>query len=195
MLPLVKNCMNSDYTIYLKNGEKIDFKAFYNAYYNALILFARKYVNHPEDGESLVQETFLSLWEQRKMLEDEASLKSYLYTTLRNKALNHIRHERIQRRYAEMVIKERESDEYYTESVVEEESFRIVIQAVDRLPEKARDICLLMLDGKDNNEIAAALDMSVHSVKYHKKIAYKLLREQLSGHHPSMILLNLFWKE
>lgn len=187
--------MERDYSIYLKNGTEVNFKAFYDTYYNTLVLFARKYINNREDSESLVQETFISLWEQRKMFEDEASLRSYLYASLRNKALNHIRHERIQQKYTEEVLAEKESDQYYTETMVEEETFRILIRAVDRLPGKAREICLLMLDGNDNEEIAKMLNMTVHSVKYHKKNAYRLLREQLSGYTSTLLLLELFFSE
>jgi RNA polymerase sigma-70 factor (ECF subfamily) len=66
---------------------------------------------------------------------------------------------------------------------------RILHQAIDTLPPQTRKIILLGLNGKNNNEIAEALNISVNTVKSLKKSAYTSLRGQLKD--PMLFLLFL----
>ena len=84
--------MNRNYCFTLTNGTRLDFKQVFDQYFNSLVLFADRYLGEREESESLVQDTFLALWENRLEFPDELSVKAYLYSTVRNKALNVLKH-------------------------------------------------------------------------------------------------------
>lgn len=171
--------MNRNYSIILKNGTRLEFKQVFNQYFNSLVLFADRYLKEREECESLVQDTFLALWENRLEFPDEISIKAYLYTTVRNKAFNVLKHRKVEQEYMNDVLQEEDSELYYMKSVIEEETRRLIFSAIDSLPEHARKVCLLNLEGLDNQEIANELKISLNTVKFHKKNAYQLLRDKL----------------
>lgn len=171
--------MNRNYSIILTNGTCLDFKHVFNQYFNSLVLFADRYLKEREECESLVQDSFLALWENRLEFPDEISIKAYLYTTVRNKALNVLKHRKVKQEYMNDILQEEDSELYYMKSVIEEETRRLIFSAIDSLPEHARKVCLLNLEGLDNQEIADELKISLNTVKFHKKNAYQLLRDKL----------------
>ena len=63
----------------------------YKQYYRGLCAFASQYVTVPE-SEEIVQDVMMWLWENRKSLVADMSLKSLLFTIVRNKCLNTISH-------------------------------------------------------------------------------------------------------
>ena len=67
------------------------------------------------------------------------------------------------------------------DSVQKEEIYRELYIAIDRLPEREREVLLLALEGKSNQEIAEQLELSVLTIKTHKKNAYNRLRERLGS--------------
>lgn len=110
---------------------------------------------------------------------DELSVKAYLYSTVRNKALNVLKHRKIEQHYVNEILQDEDAELYYMRSVIEEEIRRLIFTAIDSLPEHCRKVCLLNLEGMDNQEIADELQVSLNTVKFHKKNAYKLLRDKL----------------
>ena len=77
------------------------------------------------------------------------------------------------------------------EEVTYQETLRVLYNAIDKLPPQTKEIILIGLDGKDNNEIAATLNISVNTVKTLKKNAYKTLRELLVDHKAMLLLVIL----
>jgi len=60
-------------------------------YDDALYAYAKPRVNDAQLAEDLVQETFLSAWKARDGFKGEASEKSWLFTILKNKIIDHYR--------------------------------------------------------------------------------------------------------
>jgi RNA polymerase sigma-70 factor (TIGR02943 family) len=60
-------------------------------YADMLFAYARPRVNDTQVAEDLVQETFLSAWKAREGFKGEASEKSWLFTILKNKIIDHYR--------------------------------------------------------------------------------------------------------
>ncbi len=54
-------------------------------------------VEHQEAAEELVQDAFVSLWQQRNTFQSAATLRAYLYNTVRNKSISWLRYERVER--------------------------------------------------------------------------------------------------
>src|SRR6056297_2190080 len=75
----------------IKNGDKESYSNFFRACYEHYIRFAYRYVKSKEQACDLVQEAFIKLWKNREQLDPAKSLKSYMFTIVRNLSLNHIR--------------------------------------------------------------------------------------------------------
>lgn len=161
----------------IARGDEKAFQALFIDYYPALISFGMKYVGVKETVEDLVQDVFVRLWEQRESLVKIDDLSAYLYQMVRFKCFNHLRDEKARsealQSYAEGLSTE-EMHEY-----IKEESFRLAMQALEELPPTSRAVFSLALDGHSAKEIADRLHIAVETVKKHKQIARRLLKEKL----------------
>ncbi len=165
--------------ILLENGIRLAFRTIFDCYARSLVLFADRYLTCREESESIVQDVFILLWESDVRFKDELSVKSYLYITTRNKCLDILRHRKVEHSFLANSRSEEEVDPGYIKCLIEEETRRLIFSAIEALPEQCRKVCLLNLEGKDNTEIANLLNISLNTVKFHKKNAYKILREKL----------------
>ena len=147
---------------------------FFRNYYPMFVSFARNFVQSREVCEDLVQEAFVALLEQG--------------CTFDNECLNHLRHEQIRNRYAEMQAahykrerNEKKSEEFFIDAIMREESSLIISQAIEGLPEMGRQVLNMSVEGLSNQEIADVLGISINTVRTHKSRAYKVLRIVLSN--------------
>lgn len=161
---------------------------FFRTYYAMFVSFARNYVQSREVCEDLVQEAFVALIEQGCTFENDYLAKGFLYKTLRNKCLNHLRHEQIRCRYAESQVehykrecREKKAEEFFIDAIVREESSLIISQAIENLPAMGQQVLNMAIEGLSNQEIADILGISINTVRTHKSRAYKALRIVLSN--------------
>ena len=81
-------------------------------------------------------------------------------------------------------LDENDTDDYdFLQEVTRQETIRILYTAIDQLPPQSRRVILLNLEGKNNNEVAGELKISVNTVKFLKKSAYETLRGLLSKNY------------
>ena len=71
----------------------MDFSELYLTYYSKLVRFAKEFVILEEDAENIVQDTFLYLWEHLELLEDIDHLDAFLFTLIKNRCLNFLKHQ------------------------------------------------------------------------------------------------------
>jgi RNA polymerase sigma-70 factor (ECF subfamily) len=72
--------------------------------------------------------------------------------------------------------------------VIEEETFNLLLAEIKNLPESAREIMILALNGLRNQEIADELNISINTVKTQKKIAYSKLKQKLEPRLEPLLL-------
>ncbi len=157
-----------------KNYEKL-----FHEFYAPLCAFAQNYIADRSATEDLVQEVFVNLWNQHENLENIQSVKAFLYTSVRNKCLNYLKHLKVKDKYAKVAENDMESEVFFFDHVIEEETHRLIYNAIRELPPKCRDILLLSINGLKNHEIAEELHISLNTVKTQKSIAYRQLRIKL----------------
>ena len=160
--------------------DRYTFETHFNTYFRPLCAFGYRFVADTETIQDLVQSVFISLWDQWGNFENEQAVKAFLYTSVKNKCLNHLKHLSVRQKHEEKLIHELESEQSYTQQILEEDTFRLLYQEVENLPQSARKIMLLALKGLKNKEIAETLDISENTVKTQKKIAYSKLKDKLS---------------
>lgn len=165
------------------------FKHFFEGFYPSVCVFARKYLKDAELAEDLAQEAFVEYWKRKENFTDIKAIKGYIYTVTRNKCLNQIKIKGIRE---QILNSEFSGDAYFYEQILEEETYSIVHQAVDKLAPQTRKIVLLSLEGNKNQDISDQLQISVNTIKTLKKNAYKDLRILLKDHVYLLLLLNSF---
>ena len=87
----------------LRAGDQRAFEAFYRYYYRGLCAFGAQYITLSE-AEEVVQDTMMWLWEHREAIDETLSIKTLLFTIVKNKALNLITHEEIRRRVHQEIL-------------------------------------------------------------------------------------------
>lgn len=176
----------------IKEGEEYAFEIAFLKYHSSLCRYIWKYVRSEEIAEEIVQEVFTEVWEDRKKLNPSGHLRGFLFEVARNKALDHIKHQKIVERYiAETKKRKREvHDKSFHQKKRDSEEFREAMrEAIHNLPPRGRQIFKLNRDeGLTYLEISEYLDISVKTVETHMRRALKELRERLSKYVPSIVL-------
>ena len=162
----------TDY-ISIKLTDETQFRSIFDKYYISLCMFANQYVENDAVAADIVQECFVKLWQLRDDFMYVHQIKSFLYTSVRNKSLNE---------YAQKV-QEMSKDSFFQDKVIAEESYRILVDAIEKLPPQMKSIMQLALEGKSNPEIAETLNISGETVHSQKKIAYRKLRVYLKDYY------------
>jgi RNA polymerase sigma-70 factor (ECF subfamily) len=78
----------------IKRGEQSAFEILFRLHYNALIQFAHVYIKRSDIADEIVQETFIKIWEIRSSIDEDRSVKAFLYKCVHNNCLNYIRNEK-----------------------------------------------------------------------------------------------------
>ena len=176
-------------TAQLRAGDQHAFEALYRQYYKGLCAFAAQYIPLSE-AEEVVQDTMMWLWEHRESLDEQLSLKTLLFTIVKNKALNLVTHEEIRRRvHQEIVDKLREAFEE-SDLYLNHELFSLYRQALAKLPPEVRQAFEMNRHRHlTHKEIAQQLGVSPQTVNYRIGQALKLLRSELKDYLPLILLL------
>lgn len=111
----------------------------------------------------------MRVFEHREEFETVDNAKAFVYTVARNIYLDHCKHQKIKKQYNARLNEEEQEDYDFLKEVTREETFRILYEAIDKLPAQTRSIILLNLKGNNNTEVAEKLHISVNTVKSLKK--------------------------
>lgn len=171
----------TDY-ISIKLTDETQFRSIFDKYYISLCMFVNQYVENDALAADIVQECFVKLWQLRDDFMYVHQIKSFLYTSVRNKSLNELEHTKVMNEYAQKV-QEMSKDSFFQDKVIAEESYRILVDAIEKLPPQMKSIMQLALEGKSNPEIAETLNISGETVHSQKKIAYRKLRVYLKDYY------------
>lgn len=177
-----------------------EFEGIYLAYFSKLKHFARVYVLSEEEAENIVQDVFTELWEKREVITMPVNLIAYLFTSVKNKCLNYLRHQNVIQEFSDEIQEAHRlalranlnSLESFDNSLFsqEEETADILQKALDSLSERCRQIFIMnKIEGKKQKEIAAELNISVNTVETQMGIAYKKLRKELKDYLPLLLFL------
>ena len=160
-----------------------------------MFAFAKNYISANEDVENIVQDVFLVLWEKKDELELSCTLTTYLFTLVKNRCLNFLRHKLIEEEYNAQMKEELGFKLYALESMEysyhsEKELQEIIQRALDTLPERCREVFIKSrIEGLKYKEISEELGISVNTVENHIVTALKKLRVELKDYLPLLLFL------
>ena len=167
--------------IKFNNGSEIYLDDFFNTNYLRFNSFAFNYLFDKNECEDIVQDVFITFWEQKKTFPNLISLKAYFYTSIRNMCLNRIKHDLVKRKYFQESVNKIDTTEYFLEGILRKEANGIIYDEINKLPFMEKKVLLLSLKEYSNEEIATELKIKVNTVKTHKSRAYRVLRKRLGN--------------
>jgi RNA polymerase sigma-70 factor (ECF subfamily) len=170
----------------IRAGEEGAFDSVFRAHYAHLVRMADSIIRERALAEEIAQEVLLELWRRRESLEVEQTFRAYLIRSTRNRALNHIRHERVVARQAASAALESRSSPSAEDEVLGVELERAVHDAIEGLPENCREVFLLSREqGLKYGEIAGVLEISIKTVEKRMGQALSELRQRLAPWLPA----------
>lgn len=133
-------------------------------------------------AEELVQDVFLKIWDEIRLDASPETLKSFLYTSVRNHCLNFIRKKKPLQVSLGDSSDIQEPTYSKLENIIEAEVLGDLHAAIAQLPSECRKIVELgFLKEYSNLEIANSLGLSVQTVKNQKTRGLKILRGLLQN--------------
>lgn len=137
------------------------------------------------DADDVVQEAYARLM-QAHATGPIACPRAFLFVTARNLALNHLRHQRIERPEGVAEIDALSvADERVgiPEALAHAEDFQILIRAIESLPERCRQVVTLRkIYGLSQKEAAERLGISEHTVEAQGSIGLQKCIEYFRRH-------------
>lgn len=173
----------------LRKDDESALTIIYNTYWKLLYASAFNILKNKELSEDVVQDVFISLWNNRKQLEIKVSLKSYLHASTRyqvfavirkNKSISHIE------------LLDDVDNRLKKTSPETKLMFKELVEQIDHiiglLPDKCSKVYKLSREEQlSHKEISQKLNISTKTVENHITKALKTLRNSL-GYIKSIIL-------
>lgn len=167
----------------LRIGDEGAFAVIYERYWGVLYAHALKMLADADAAMDVVQDIFADLWAQAAALQVHTTLQGYLYTAVRNKALNAIKRSAHRERYIASIMDFAAEGNHTTDEQVNyNELVRRLEQGVADLPPQMRRIFeLSRFEGQSHAEIADQLAISDKTVKKTIGRVLKILRGKLTA--------------
>lgn len=174
--------------LFLKVALRDDEQAFailFNEFYPALCVFSNRIVYNIEVSKDIVQDSFFTIWRNRKSIEIESSFRNFLITTVRNASLDFVRRKKLSNTYIEnskhkYINKTPPSpEEVYTLNELEQ----MIGDALMNLPDNIRSAFeMSRFKGMTYNQIADSMSLSSKTIESYISKALSMLRDELKDY-------------
>lgn len=175
----------------LSCGEAKAYRVLFDRYYTLLGVFAYRYLNDKQLAEDVVHDVLLELVQDKGRFLTIHALKTFLYSAVRNRCVDLLRHHKVQARYAGRMLAENE-EFFYENQILEAEVYALLRKAISELPGQTRTVYDLVLQGYNNGEIADKMGLTEDAVKAHRKRGKKILKDKLKYLMAVSLLLKVF---
>lgn len=175
-----------------------NFNEIYTFYYRKSFLYVKSYIHDDMASEDIVTESLIKLWERMKK-ETINPIPPYLFTILKNQALDYLKHQSIKQGVHDAItsalVREKEIRTSGLEAsdpkdVFSSEIQQIIENTLNYLPERTREIFIMSRFGnKPHKEIAELYQISVKGIDYHILHSVKELRFALKDYLPLLGVL------
>ena len=161
----------------LKMGEEKAFEYFFRQYYSALCFFANSIIRDEDEARDIVQDCFIKLWDCQTINERSETVKSFLYTTVRNKCVDFLRKRKTMEKATFHIARDREFN-YFDEGAFAEMIRQVEEYLAEFSPKIQKIIKLYYVDGKKYHEIAGEVKSTPEAVRKQKARALQIIRKK-----------------
>ncbi len=178
----------------VKRGDNEAFAELVEKYSHQVFALSIRILNDYEEAEDLTQEVFLKVYKNIGRFKGNSKFSTWLYQITYNAALNRLSYLKKRKHYDATSINEtsvrREEEDYgidipddkrtSEETVIGRETYNVIMQAINELPEEFRIVILLRdVEEKSYQEIAAILKVPEGTVKSRIHRAREILKKKL----------------
>jgi len=196
VLPTVHNQNEIELQQKLSQGSEKAFEDVFLLYFKTLTVFAKKFVNDLQVAEDLVQEVLVKLYETRNTIQFHTSLKAFLFQSVRNKCIDHLRSIKSKSDHHDHIKQVNYEEQFdFNDTMIQAELEEKIYNAINELPTQCQQVFKMSrLEGKKNQEIADTLKISKRTVETQVSNALKRLRKDVFQYLKVLIvmLLNIF---
>lgn len=158
------------------------FRRFYDLTYDRLFRIAYYYVKRKEWAQEVVLDVFLKLWEQRNTLPEVRNIENYCFILVKNASLNYLDKEMRRDVLTSNDLPEETeaSSDSPEEELIREELFARYVKALDRLPQRCREVFIRIREEKQSYaQVAEELGISSKTVDAQLQKATARLKEMI----------------
>lgn len=172
----------------IRKGNIKAFERFYLKYQPRLFAYGMGMLNDEDTTKDLVQETFISFFENREHILTNYAVTAYLFKIFQGKCNRHFRKKAIETNFShlselkmqEIEIEYYSHDENILNSIYIHDAETLYEKVVDKLPEKCREVFKLSRqENMKSSEIAVQLGISVRTVENQIYKAIRIMREEV----------------
>ena len=126
----------------------------------------------------IVNDVYVSLWQNRHTYNEIRSIKSYLFSAVKNRSINQIKKKKIEVTH---LWPNNEESSFRADAAVDEKDHKVALEnLMDQLPPKCRQIFVMSrIDELSYAEIAELLDLSIKTVENQMGKALKIFRKKM----------------
>lgn len=179
---------DDELVIRIRKGDRSAFDALMDRHADALLRIAFGYLRSTADAEDLVQDLFLSIWRTRECWQPGGAIIAYLAVAVRRRALNVLKHHRVEMAYAARVVDEMAYDAASgmapptDVALVSRDERAEALKLLSRLSDRARMALLLRYDQQRSfADVAEIMGISALAAR---QLVWRAL-EQLRSHYRS----------
>ena len=175
-------------------GSEMAFESFFKTYYESLCAYAYILLHDRDMAEEMVQQVFYKLWEKKEQLNIHTSVKAFLYRSVYNECLNHLKHDKhkLAHQNHSLHVAAYAYQEQTDDKVKLSELQARLKDAIQDLPEQCRNIFYMnRMEELKYREIAEQLGLSIKTVEAQLSKALRILRTKLADLLPVIIGLLL----
>jgi RNA polymerase sigma-70 factor, ECF subfamily len=184
--------IHRDLILRLKEGDSKSYETLFQLVYPQLCAYANKFLNDIDEAEEIVQEVFYKLWENRNRLDEDDSVRGYLFTSVKNRCLHFLEHQKVKSNYSKILqyVYANSQEDSAHEILVANELDKEFTRALERLPSECRKIFELnRVQGLKYAEIASHLKISQKTVETQMSRALHKLKLQLKDYILVLLLI------
>lgn len=174
----------------LTGGDVRAFDRLYQRYHKLVHTNILKLVKSPDASVEILQDVFISLWQNRDRIDKTKSVGGWLFVVSYNKSLNFIRKEV---RESLVFVNEYPIDlssvdvENPDEEMFELQT-QLLHQAVSELPTRKREVFrMCRYEGKSKKDVADMLGLSLRTVDNYLKDANRMIKEYIWKKYPEQV--------
>lgn len=172
------NDIEGSYVKALCKGDQKAFEILFLQYQPKLVFFLRGFIKDNEQVRDMVQDIFLSIWNNKAKLAEVKSFKAYIYKIAKNAVCNYYDHIIVNEKFlAEQLT--RPSDAEETEEIIFAKQLQGMIDAtVSQMPPQRKQIYIMSrIEGMSNSDIAEKLNINKRTVENHLTAALADIRK------------------
>lgn len=171
-------------------NDTLAFNRLYQRYHKSVHANILKLVKCPEASVELLQDVFVSLWQNRDRIHQDRPVSSWLFVVSYNMSLNFIR-KKLKDSLVfvdEYPLDFSRPDNDYAEEDPIELQLQLLDEAVSELPRRKKQVFYMCrYEGKSKMDVAATLGISVRTVENYLKDANRMVKEYLWTKYPDEV--------